>query len=144
MKVVIYPFEKNDYFTDWPLITLTSFFTNDSLIDKKQSIWYGKHQWCNWCWAGVICNCCQRWSWSVSCHLERYYFDLKMTVQLNTVSSGWEDVKGTSRTVAIRALMTSLPVKLSLVSPLLLLLSWDEVKKTHLWSEVNKSIHLKS
>lgn len=37
-------------------------FTNDSLIDKGQSIWCGRHQRCNWCGAGFVCNCCQRWS----------------------------------------------------------------------------------
>lgn len=38
---------------------------------------------------GIACNCCQRWSYSASRHLEPFHFDLKMmTVQLNTVYSG--------------------------------------------------------
>lgn len=40
----------------------------DSLIDKGQSIWCGTGGEASR--AGFTCNCCQRWSSSVSCHLE--------------------------------------------------------------------------
>lgn len=63
------------------------------LIRDNQST-TGAHEQCNWCGAGSVCNCCQRRSPSASRRSERYYLHLKMTVQLNAVSSGWQDVTG--------------------------------------------------
>lgn len=60
--------------------------------------------------------------------LKQYYFDPEMALQLHTMSSGKDDVTGTSMTVAVRALMTLLPVKLSLWS-FLHLLSLNQVKE---------------
>lgn len=73
--------------------------------------------------------------------LKQYYFDPEMALQLHTMSSGKDDVTGTSMTVAVRALMTLLPVKLSLWSFLcFVVIESSKRKKTFEGESINQNI----
>lgn len=73
--------------------------------------------------------------------LKQYYFDPEMALQLHTMSSGKDGVTGTSMTVAVRALMTLLPVKLSLLSFLrFVVIESSKRKKTFEGESINQNV----